>query len=74
MTSALAPPWSGPFSVAIAATMAECMSVSVAAATRAAKVEALSSWSACRISATSKARVATALGRSPVSMYRKFAA
>ena len=43
MTSALAPPCSGPFSVPIAATIAECMSVSVAAATRAAKVEALSS-------------------------------
>ena len=43
MTSALAPPCSGPFSVPIAATMVEWMSVSVAAATRAANVEAFSS-------------------------------
>ena len=43
ITSALAPPWSGPFSVPMPATMAEWMSVSVAAATRAAKVEAFSS-------------------------------
>ena len=50
------------------------MSVSVAAATRPANVEALSSWSACSVSATSKARIAVAFGRSPVSMYRKFAA
>ena len=68
ITSAFAPPCSGPFSVPIAATIAEWMSVSVAAATRAANVDAFSSWSACRISATSKARVASPLGRSPVSM------
>jgi hypothetical protein len=37
--------------VAEAATMAECRSVSVAAATRAANVDAFSSWSACRTSA-----------------------
>ena len=43
MTSAFAPPWSGPLSVPIAATIVEWMSVSVAAATRAANVEALSS-------------------------------
>jgi hypothetical protein len=68
ITSAFAPPCSGPFSVPMAATIAECMSVSVAAATRAAKVDAFSSWSACRMSATSNARVARPLGRSPVSM------
>ena len=68
ITSALAPPCSGPFSVPMPPTIAEWMSVSVAAATRAANVEAFSSWSACRISATSKARVASAFGRSPVSM------
>jgi hypothetical protein len=31
ITSALAPPWSGPFSVPMAPTMVEWMSVSVAA-------------------------------------------
>ena len=41
-------------------TIAEWMSVSVAAATRAANVDAFSSWSACRMSATSNARVASA--------------
>ncbi len=43
MTSALAPPWSGPLSAPIAPTIVEWMSVSVAAATRAAKVDAFSS-------------------------------
>ena len=43
ITSALAPPCSGPFRVPMPATIAECMSVRVAAATRAAKVEAFSS-------------------------------
>ena len=52
----------------VPATTAEWMSVRVAAATRAAKVEALNSWSACRTSATSIARTATASGRSPSSM------
>ena len=68
ITSALAPPCSGPFSAPIAPTMAEWRSVSVAAATRAANVDAFSSWSACSTSATSKARMASALGRLPVSM------
>ena len=68
ITSAFAPPCSGPFSVPMPATTAECMSVSVAAATRAANVEAFSSWSACSVSAMSIARTAVALGRSPVSM------
>ncbi len=58
----------------MAPTIAEWMSVSVAAATRAAKVEAFSSWSACSTSETSNARAASADGRWPVSMYRKFAA
>ena len=74
MTSALPPPCSGPFKVPMAATTAEWMSESVAAETRAANVEAFSSWSACRMSATSKARVASGPGRSPVSMYRTLAA
>ena len=43
MTSAFAPPCSGPFSAPIAPTIAEYRSVSVAAATRAAKVDAFSS-------------------------------
>ena len=43
ITSALAPPCSGPLSVPMPATTAECTSVNVAAATRAANVEALSS-------------------------------
>ena len=45
--------------------MAEWMSVSVAAATRAANVDALSSWSACSTSETSNARAASADGRLP---------
>ena len=40
MTSAFAPPWSGPLSVPMAATIVEWTSVSVAAATRAANVDA----------------------------------
>ena len=68
MTSALAPPCSGPFSVPMPATTVEWMSVSVAAATRAAKVEAFSSWSAWSVNAMSIARTAVGLGRSPVSM------
>ena len=39
-----------------------------AAATRAANVEAFSSWSACKTSATSNARTDKAFGRLPVSM------
>ena len=63
MTSAFAPPCSGPLSVPIAATIAEYRSVSVAAATRAANVEAFSSWSACSTSAMSNACVDSAFGR-----------
>ncbi len=74
MTSALAPPCSGPFSVPMPATTAECTSLSVAAQTRAAKVDAFSSWSACRISPMSNARTEVGSGRSPFSMYRKLAA
>ena len=58
----------------MAPVTAEWMSDSVAAMTRAAKVEAFSSWSACRISAMSKARVAVSEGFSPLSIHRKFAA
>src|SRR5579884_1465598 len=68
ITRSLAPPWSGPFSVPIAEVMAECISESVEAVTRAAKVEALKLWSACRISATSKQRASSALGTWPLSM------
>ena len=73
MVSALAPPCSGPFSAPMAPVMAECMSESVDAMTRAAKVLAFSSWSACRISATSSARVAVSDGFTPFSISRKFA-
>ena len=52
-------------------TMAEWMSVSVAAATRAAKVDALSSWSACRTSAQSMARTARASGASTGELVEK---
>ena len=55
MTSALAPPWSGPLSAPMPPTMAEWTSDSVAATTRAANVDAFSSWSACSVSAMSKA-------------------
>ena len=65
MTSVFAPPCSGPFSAPMAPVTAECTSVSVAAATRAANVDALNSWSACSTSATSNARASSALGRLP---------
>ena len=68
MTASLAPPCSGPLSAPMAPVMAECMSDRVAAMTRAAKVLALSSWSAWRMSATSRARVAVSEGLSPLSM------
>ena len=68
MTCSLAPPCSGPFSAPIAPVIAECMSDSVDAITRAVKVDAFISWSACRISATSNVRAACSRGRSPVSM------
>ena len=74
MTAAFAPPCRGPFSAATPATMVECRSVRVAAATRAANVDAFSSWSAWRINPTSNARAASAPGRSPVRRYRKLAA
>ena len=65
ITSVLAPPCSGPASAARAPVTAPCMSASVAAITRAANVDALSSWSACRINATSSARAASASGTAP---------
>src|SRR5262245_36087270 len=74
MTCSLAPPCSGPLRAPIAETIDECRSDMVAAVTRAANVDALNSWSACRMSATSKVFAASGLGLAPVSMYRKFAA
>ena len=65
MTCSLAPPCSGPFSAPMPDTTAEWMSESVAAVTRAAKVEALNSWSAWRMSATSKVLVANSVGFLP---------
>ena len=74
ITASLAPPCRGPFRAPIPLVIAECRSDRVAAVTRQAKVEALSSWSACRVSATSKVRVSSSSGSLPKSMYRKFAA
>ena len=74
ITLSLAPPCSGPLSVPTADVIAEWMSASVAAVTRAEKVLALSSWSAWSTSAISTARVLSASARLPHSMYRKFAA
>ena len=65
ITCSLAPPCSGPFSAPMAEVMAECMSDMVAAVTRAAKVEALNSWSACRMRATSNVLVASGVGFLP---------
>ena len=74
ITCSLAPPCSGPLSAPIAPVMAECMSDSVEAITRAVKVDAFISWSACRISATSKVFAAASVTGSPFSMCRKLAA
>src|ERR1700719_4761687 len=57
----------------MADVMAECMSDNVAAVTRAAKVEAFNSWSACRMREISNARSALADGFVPLSCNRKFA-
>src|SRR5213079_937343 len=65
MTCSLAPPCSGPLSAPMAEVIAEYMSERVAAVTRAAKVEALNSWSACRISATSNVFTARSVGFLP---------
>ena len=46
MTRSLAPPWSGPLRVPMALTTAECMSLRVAAVTRAANVDAFMPCSA----------------------------
>ena len=61
MTCSLAPPCSGPDSVPRAATTAECISASVAAQTRAAKVEAFIVWSACSTRQVSKISAALAI-------------
>ncbi len=58
----------------MADVIAECMSDSVAAVTRAAKVEAFNSWSAWRTSAMSKARTAEERAVSPSSILRKSSA
>ena len=74
MTCSLAPPCSGPLSVPIAATIAECMSDRVAAQTRAANVEAFIVWSACRTRQVSRISAARSLGAVPVIWSRKLAA
>jgi hypothetical protein len=58
----------------MAAVIAECMSASVEATTRATNVDAFMVWSACRIRQMSKARAASSSGSDPDSMYRKLAA
>ena len=68
MTPTFAPPWSGPLRAPMPETTPEYMSERVATVTRAANVEAFSSWSAWRISAVSIAFSASALGFRPVSM------
>ena len=70
----MAPPCRGPFRVATAATMAACRSVRVATPTRAANVEALSSWSACRVSTRSRTRATSRDGALPSRSSRKYAA
>ena len=74
MTLTFAPPCSGPARVPTALVTALYMSVRVATVTRAANVEAFSSWSAWRIRATSRAWASVSLGSLPVSWYRKLAA
>ena len=68
MTCSFAPPCSGPLSAPMPETTAECRSDRVAAVTRAAKVEALNSWSAWRMSATSKVLAASGVGFLPLIM------
>ena len=58
----------------MAEVTAEWTSERVAAVTRAAKVEAFSSWSACRMRAISSAFSAVAEGYSPFSIHRTLAA
>jgi hypothetical protein len=65
-----APPWRGPFKVAIAATTHEYRSGSVDAATAAANVPAFIEWSAWRISAESRIRAVFLSGFFPVSIRR----
>src|ERR671919_3147824 len=74
ITCSLAPPCGGPLSAAIAAVVAEWMSLSVAAHTRAANVDAFMVWSAWSVRQRSKMRAWSSSGLSPVSMYRKLAA
>src|ERR671918_435954 len=58
----------------MAEVMAECRSDRVAAVTRAANVDALNSWSACRMSAMSNVLTASSVGFLPAIMYRKLLA
>ena len=74
MTCSLAPPCSGPLSAPIAPSDGGVMSDNVEAITRAVKVDAFISWSACRIRAASNVFAAAGLGCSPASMCRKLAA
>jgi len=58
----------------MADTIAAWRSASVATATRAANVDALSSWSAWRVSTTSRTRATSGDGARPSTRLRKYAA
>src|SRR5580658_3159259 len=62
ITASLAPPWRGPYSAAAAAAGAEYGSECDEPTTRMAVVEQFCSWSAWRMTRTSRARVKMGLG------------
>ena len=74
ITCSLAPPCNGPLRVPMADTIAECRSDNVDAVTRAANVEALRPWSACKIKQVSRILAAVGSGSLPVIIYKKLAA
>ena len=74
ITFSAAPPCAGPDSAATAAVAAAYNSASVPATTRAVNDEAFDPCSACSTMSTSITLAASALGATPFSMYRKFAA
>ena len=68
MTASFAPPCSGPLREAIAAVVAEWMSASVEATTRAVNVDAFIVWSACSTRHMSRVRASSSFGSMPFSM------
>ena len=62
ITASFAPPWSGPYSAAAAAAVAEYGSASELPTERIALVLQFCSWSACRMNSTSIARSSTGSG------------